>query len=265
MNIVDPPLAIEEFLDNLSYSSNSELMRHFQDGNLQKEVSNLLEGLGQDLDATLNMKFLGSGAMAVVFRLSNKRVLKITMSVDDAKANAKIIGKRYKHLLKVYDVWQLNKEIYAIVAEKLVPLPRDKARVWDEAIRIFKDVDTWNPAESISPRFIRHLDSVKDSLPESPKKDAIMEVFPTLKGLSEDLDKAGILHWNDYRSDNVMLRGHDIVATDFGWSDVTGTPTIKKLGSMRQQTLVKIAIKLIESGYKKEAIALLNTDSPTRI
>jgi len=200
----------------------------------------ILEYLKHPLEGPLKLKFIGKGMRARVFWLPDKkRVLKLTKDEDDAEASAKLIGKRMKHLLHVYDVFlvdDIRKPVYGIVAEKLTPLSSSERKSWKNGVNstatvYYEGRSLWRRLSDggFTPQWI---DKVKAALPDEKDEwvtSAIEKILPALEAMAEELHRIGVTGLSDLHAGNIMMRGHDLVIVDFGTADVSGAPSIRRL------------------------------------
>lgn len=75
-----------------------------------------------------DLKLLGSGQDGSAFDMGGEKVLKLTVDLPEAKAANGLLGKKYKHIATMYDVFKFpqlilgSKAVYGIVEDKLTPL-----------------------------------------------------------------------------------------------------------------------------------------------
>ena len=193
---------------------------------IQPAVQALAKRLGESPTEVPKWKVLGTGGHATVYWLSDRtKVLKVTKDVTDAHASAIVQRKPDPSLIKVYDVFQLYgcKTLYFIVAEKLTPLS-GKAEDLVSRLRDFP-YDIGIPLDPIIEELeeFEHArkhpaNKLEEKIPAYLKLHDITEKdIQQLWKWARALDRRDIV-WNDFKKENIMMRGHDLVISDLGYN-----------------------------------------------
>jgi hypothetical protein len=193
----------------------------------------------------------GTGTMGDAYLLSNGRVLKITKDKSEAQASAKVLGRDFRHIVRVFNVFEIDAiGQYAIVLELLEKPGTDWAEFAEVTAKFFlhqllpiipetvqRFEKEWKQARGViaSDQSMDWADinpgddvELKTAItwPELPGN----EKFVWLAGLAADLEDADI-QFSDLNPGNIMLRpdGHYVI-TDLGVSRIVkGIPAIQKI------------------------------------
>jgi cytidyltransferase-like protein len=176
-------------------------------------------------------KVLGHGGHGVALDVGAGKVLKITDDALEAKASNHIKGKKLKHVVQIYDVFQLpNSKYYGIYQEKLKPISDYDKKEMDLVTDLLQ---ACKAGEAIlSGDYQKVLDQVRANI-----KDR--DVQKLMDSQMRDLQLPEIfkeLHDNhieflDYHQENLMMRGNDYVVIDLGLSQSPGAdpPMLEKI------------------------------------
>lgn len=199
-----------------------------------KMIDSVLERIGEPA-GNYNFSFLGRGGKANVFWLSDKkRIIKLTVDESDAQASEIVRKKPSKDLLKVYDVFQLGRELWGIVAEKLTPIKGSEVDRWSNFRSTLETQQDFPRFDYITPKYVEKIQDVVEFLDDDPDDDeeffsaGFYVCLEQLGVWADELSQRNIL-WKDLISDNVMHRGRTLVISDLGRCKVSGAPRIEKL------------------------------------
>jgi len=162
---------------------------------------------------------IGEGADAEVYWLANKRkVLKLTVSEDDAKALAYFKKHPDKGIVKVYDVFSIpDTFLYGIVMEKLTPSDKHWQEI-AERISFAGRGGFFLSMKWFEGQLLPAIQKRRERGVGGPFMDAMTpENIEVIHHWCEVLDKAGI-KWADMHDENVMFRGRQPVLMDLGRS-----------------------------------------------
>jgi len=193
----------------------------------QKYTEAVLSWAGEKPD-NYELKFLGEGWDGSVFWLSDKKkVLKITLDPEDAKASAILKRKPDRDLYKIYKVGRIL-DGYAIIAEKLSPLASSEHRTWDRVYNELKGMHL-HPSGAQGPMNEKWLEKVKDeALSEKWNFPAINEKLTQIEEWVDLFTDRGIL-LQDFHAGNIMARGRTEIVSDMGRSKIVGGPSIPEI------------------------------------
>lgn len=183
-------------------------------------------------------KKLGQGAYAVVYdrRGDPTRVAKFTTDEKDADANALLIGKKYRHLVRVDDVRRLrgNERVFGIISERLKTgggyTPDDSAiNILRQILtdydyyRTRGEIDPDEPMSSVLTEDAYKLCKYREPntpweqrRPPEQANRCKSHLKQMVTALDEALD-AGMIT-RDLHQGNWGMRGNDHVILDFGHS-----------------------------------------------
>lgn len=186
------------------------LLRRFADS-----LNERYQQLGLNVDVAA-LPFLGHGLFGSTFALDATHVVKVTGDRSEASACANLIGQQLDHVVGIYDVVQLGKQhLYCIVEERLRPLPESTAVKMDDAQWLL-----WH-LQNVDFDFYDAIDAAVEEADDDELSEAVVErqiaflVKLGVPSMIEELESAGI-HFTDYHSGNIMLRGRTPVITDLG-------------------------------------------------
>ena len=147
--------------------------------------------------------FLGRGTYGVVVQVDN-RAIKLTRERCDAKASSRLIGKKLKNVVRIHDVFQVDRW-YVIVQEVLRPVSDDTEILVSRFGSILED----------APILKRHPKGlVKAYFREFGDTDAWPPPIRTVNYVAQSLSNAfckladeGIMGYRDIHDENVMEDG----------------------------------------------------------
>ncbi len=149
-------------------------------------------------------QMLGRGSQGAAFRLADGRVLKATLDRSEAIVAQLVHRGRYTHLARVDQVFRFaDRDVFGIVREYLEPVPSALARELDEFM------------------YARTFKNFLDLPDQLDRMDVQHQDFAARSGLyamALELRKAGVQFYNDAGSDNMGMRGRELVLHDFGYS-----------------------------------------------
>jgi hypothetical protein len=192
---------------------------------------------GIDVD---RMKRIGEGQIGAAYSIDGK-VIKLTPDRRETAAAKKLLGKTFKHLTRIFDVFELpgEKKFFVVVQEQLQPLDRSDVSELEEMYSVITDETGdgrdigWQIAGKSWPEVVpivkkkieddHAIDWDSDYAQDLMKPDRdfitierfmeIAEKFQ-LPEIFTDLKRAGIKH-SDINPGNFMKRSNgDIVAID---------------------------------------------------
>jgi len=202
------------------------------------DIDAFRRGIRDDITATVNNyrtrlekrlgkpigKAIGVGSAATVFDLGD-RVLKVTSDESDANACMHVMGKNLKHVVKVFDVFQMPRDdgsrFFAVVAEKLKPLDADEKQLIKPAMGLLNMVSghPWSYIEDKMKQdptglmsFLKYYD-VKD-------RQQMMDAVQAFR-LNDMLDELSTFEYSsgDFHDENLMKRADGtVVLSDMGYS-----------------------------------------------
>lgn len=189
----------------------------------------------KSIDPT-KLKILGSGAHGIAFDMGEGKVLKVTDDPSEASTSNHLNGNTStKHIARIYDVFRFrDSKLYGIVQEKLVPLPTSDAA---ELTRAYAVMDKLNGAAALymfGEDWKAFTSKIRMGIGASDS-NKLAQVLDTFKKFSIDkiLDEAHALgvSLGDLHAGNIMKRGNECVAVDFGVSDSPGAlpPVLEKI------------------------------------
>jgi len=166
------------------------------------------------------IKEIGHGYSGTVFWLSDrKKVLKVTSAQSDAYASSSVKRKPSRALVKTYDVFAATDDttfynLYFIVNEKLTPLAGPPFLKVERLINLVRRADDYiSPVNMANYKKLREEVANREDLQEDfEDSDNLLDLY---KSWAEALDAHRII-FNDLKTENVMLRGRDIVIADLG-------------------------------------------------
>jgi hypothetical protein len=177
-------------------------------------------------------KYLGEGNFAKAYWLKSQRnkVLKITQDWNDAKALQRVKDKPQKHLVKVYDVFNIvPMDLWGAVVEKLQPLSSAQYMRWEHWIDVVEE-ELPKPLK----RFLLHeglsdswVDLLDEWLAQNPDTYLDDETLDQLRIWGKELTKLQI-QTGDIHPNNIMEQGRRLLLTDLGYGKVPST-SIPKL------------------------------------
>lgn len=201
----------------------------------------ILKSILQEMDIqeeVSKVKKIGRGMHAVVLWLPNrKQVLKITNDRTDAEISVNLIGKKLKHLVHVYDVFQVDK-VYCIQEEKLTPLSSTERKRWNSGLKSLRNIklsvmeSAWRVLQKygLSLGWVNMLREEIEDEPYTNDIQHIRDILSALEGIASDLEDLGVFNYQDIHDQNVMMRGQTLVLVDFGGgTKVQGAPSIRKI------------------------------------
>jgi len=199
-----------------------QTLQHLPDSKKEE----LFERLG--IQSLQDLKFLGKGGYANVYWLPDKkRVFKITKDKEDAQASGNIQGKRTTHLVRTYDVFQIDRTYYGIVNEKLTPLSSSKANAWKMLTNLYyDDVDNlfWDlpmiSQDGLTPQWVMAFKDAVFSSAYGENAEILEDEFDELLMFSTELVKYRI-QWRDWYHENIMNRGRTPVISDLGGGTIS--------------------------------------------
>ena len=195
-------------------------------------------------------KELGSGHNGTAYEVAGGKVLKITQDPYEAKASNHLIGKKLKHVVRIFDVFRFpGKQIlkgrgalpwYGIFQEKVDEMPEHDKTEFEHArlfvtrhfadLKNFSTVDNmWvTPWEEIKTRVMNNSEEME----EVPDAKEAIDTLERL-GLPEVLDelKKNQIGYRDVHVGNFMRRGKDMVVIDLGGASKSpgGEPPILEM------------------------------------
>jgi len=195
----------------------------------------ILDRIGEK---TTPKTFLGEGNFAEVYWLNSqrKKALKITTDPLDAYALQRVHNKPQRHLVKVYDVFEIvPRKLWGSVVEKLTSLSQSDKQDWDQ---FWNDLNSYldsaiNELNSfgLSPEFASEL----VDLIESEQEEGIISVevpgdpiLEALQNWGKELQALNIKIF-DLHSGNVMMRRDNYILVDLGYGEVSATRIDKLL------------------------------------
>lgn len=184
---------------------------------------------------------LGAGSYGVAFDIGSNQVLKVTGDVKEAVASNKLIGKNYKHLVKVFKVFKFPEQDgmwRGIVLEKLTPMSNGEKREWQRADSVI-DKYFSNGLYSVFGKTWKEWTAIVREKAESVSEEALEELEEALEDLEafkldeilDELKSAGI-SFGDFHTGNLMKRQREYVITDLGQSLTAGgkhPPVLEKI------------------------------------
>ena len=181
------------------------------------EIRNILYKLKKD-GYNLKKK-LGEGGYGYAYELDNGRVLKITTDKREANASSLVVGKNFKNVAKIYEVWEYNKfaSWYFIEQEKLSPINKKDVEKWLEL-----DNDKISLGKFLHQVFIGELSLVdaKEKL-EQNKGEPYYNFVQDMIQAAKELLSLNIV-WKDLHVDNVLKSGSTYKVIDLGYSKSPG-------------------------------------------
>lgn len=205
---------------------------------------------------------LGGGSKGTAFETTDGRVLKITSDGSEAKACIKLIGKDFKNVYRVFDVFKfpLNGAIvlFGILQEKLSPLSTDKNKLNN----IIRDSDlralVWEGATDWS--------WIEETMLRVSRDENIEKKIQVLKDFSipEMITQLGIagITFTDWHADNIMQRQNgEYVVIDLGYSQVKGqapVPVLEKkvTEEVADEGMYNDILKSNSSGLAKRGVKI---------
>lgn len=176
---------------------------------------------------------LGRGSFGHAYDLGSGKVLKLTRDHTEAIASRAVAGKNLSHVVRIDSVWSLPRTLvserwapwFAIVREKLDPLPEDDNFLFEEAIfKIYDDddIDIKIPISSSMRKKWHAL--LQDRLRKMRRPDGLARCMAILDAVAKGasaLKTVGV-DWFDLLPDNVMLNSDgQMCISDVGFSDYT--------------------------------------------
>jgi hypothetical protein len=193
-----------------------------------------------------SLQTLGTGTQGTAF-LAGDKVLKITKDAKEAHAASVLVGQHYKNIVNFYGVWSLGDTgLYAVLQEKLLPLPSDEAKAFDNAlvqtgvpVWIKRAGGDWDKVKQLTKDHVSSVVKEKFKTFDSPEaKEFVKKANESwnsltrkygIKDMFDTLNKAGI-HFADYHAGNMMKREDGtLVLIDLGLSNVKGTGNIQTI------------------------------------
>ena len=200
--------------------------------NLPEALATLKERLHET--DTFKWQWLGYGSYAKVFWLGDRtKVLKVTTDTDDAEASKIVQQKPASCLVHVYDVFKMapakKKNLYFIVVEKLTPLSAKEENLLYRIQEVYFDTEIpIAPIQSVLEDFMRAWKHPADHREEmigpamARHKLTYDNSIKILWAWAETLNARHIV-WKDFKSNNILMRGREMVIADLGYSDAPFT------------------------------------------
>lgn len=166
---------------------------------------------------------LGQGHHGVAYDAmfhGKKVVFKLTDDKSEANASFNLIGKKFKHVVTIYDSFKFKSgTFFGIVLEKLSPMNAKEEEYFDQFSKVLHFCKPYG--ELFTGDFDKVIGAVDDMLGVTHPKTLILfkklaEGFDVVEMVAE-LAKANI-QFMDYHKKNVMKRGSDYVVLDLGRS-----------------------------------------------
>jgi len=201
----------------------------------------ILERIGE---STVPTQQLGHGKFAVAFWLKQKRkrVLKITRDVEDAYAMQRVKDRPQKHLVKVYDVFEIvEHRLWGIVAEKLTPMDYEEKDAWQELWNILSSEEYAYLGDELvqnglTPGFADEVvDAIENPIDDGEEDEEDEDVWDrhfyevpeddildALRNWGKELSALNIKFY-DFHPGNIMMRRHDYILVDLGYGAVPHT------------------------------------------
>lgn len=113
--------------------------------------------------------YLGSGEFGEAYLTIDDKVIKITPSESEASFAKEISGKQIPHIVNIYNVIQLNNNLYAIYQEYLNTEDQSIEYHFHQALELFDmyssdfqhfDIDDVEDPESIDPGLVKFIDEI---------------------------------------------------------------------------------------------------------
>jgi hypothetical protein len=177
----------------------------------------------------------GSFATAYVFPDDEPKVVKFTGDPEDAKAARRLLGKRLKGAVQVYDVAQLKGQegkagrhkgpIFGIVTERVDPLPTKWYDAVGGVVGVIDDyaVDIEEDLKKTGKIGNRYRERMQKACSKWGNAPACETQIPVLVEAVEELYENGVFS-QDLHPGNWGVRGERPVVLDFGVSATQGEP-----------------------------------------
>lgn len=172
------------------------------------------EALGRRGIDVGQIKKLGSGTQGTAYLVGGNRVLKVTADRSEADATMRLIGKRSRHIVDVYDVFQFpNVPIFGILEERLAQLSQKERSELELPLAIMM---------RSNPRKKKWMDIVSALADDEWFMDRAYHdlIEAGVDRIVDELAQNGI-GFADYNTSNLMRKPNgDIAVIDLGFSDV---------------------------------------------
>ncbi|MHB8407977.1 MAG: 2'-5' RNA ligase family protein [Acidiferrobacterales bacterium] len=165
-------------------------------------------------------KVLGTGTQGVAFLMGDGNVLKVTQDETEARASQNIKKKKLKHIVNIYDVFQLGDSgWFGICQEKLTPVTSAEGKKFHDAIIHFEscvgDENYDMPWEQLKSEAVR-IATKDNTLERTQTAIQTLESFQFPDIIGELADQE--IEFMDYHGGNLCKRGTDYVLIDLGYS-----------------------------------------------
>lgn len=198
-----------------------------------------------------NVSKIGSGSQGVAFS-TGKVVVKVTADAKEARACYKLKGYDSEYLVKIGDVFQIDQSgSFCIIQEHLTPISGSDGKEFDDSLKKtkfhnllpFASYDLDNLISAMKEYFNLEVKKrFKDDTDSNEAKEyyqSFVDAWGVLKNkfhidkIHQSLMDVGI-HFHDYHSGNLMMRGNEYVLIDPGLSKVTNGEDPPILESMKK-------------------------------
>jgi len=185
------------------------------------EVKNIIYKLKKD---GYNLKKrLGEGGYGYAYELDNGKVLKLTTDKREANASSLVVGKSFKNVVKIYDVWSYVKfdNWYFIEQERLSPINKKEVEKWLESYIKFDN------NEILLDRFFYQVFTGELNLTDAKEKleqnvdEPYYDFAQDMIYAAKELLSLNII-WKDLHADNVLKNGNIYKVIDLGYSKSPG-------------------------------------------
>lgn len=207
-------------LENTGSKINEDIQREFLSSIAPsrelaiRTLHNILGGelvqFGVDLD---DLEYIGSGRNGSAYRTKDGMILKITTDPAEVKSAKKLVGLEPEHLGNIYEVSDLDENIWLIVQEDLDKLPEEFHEEFNMAMEI---IDAVGAKESLRNGDARAVVAMLASCEVQSLAEMAVEVMRQFKvgGMCRELTDLGLC--GDFHAGNIMLRDGEPVLTDLG-------------------------------------------------
>jgi len=205
---------------------------HISDSIAPDVFAKIYERIGED-PSGLWHQVLGKGSTAVATWLKSDKtkVLKITNDESDAYAMEKFLKRPSRHVVKVYDVFQITPFAWGMVVQKVTPLASSAYKDWTRTRSLIsKFVGVPPLGNGAVPIYQKDLEK-RFEYPSKSQMEPLEKMRAFLKQLAlfdEALADRGITWFQDLHAGNVGMNRRDMVLLDLGGVR-TSVPSLPKI------------------------------------
>jgi hypothetical protein len=209
---------------------------------VKEVIKKFPKGIGKmGIDATRVDSFpvLGTGTRGTALDIGDDRVLKVTNDDREVAAAGTLVGQRIKNIVNFYSVFKFGDTgLFGIVQEKLKPLPKADAKLFNDAlvatglpIWIKRAEGSWDKVKQLTKEYVVSQvrkkfrddlgsDEAKAYASDINQKWNVLVTRFGLRDMFNVLTELGI-DFHDYHAGNMMLREDGtLVLIDLGMSKV---------------------------------------------